>query len=282
MSGHLIGCVKRLTGLPNGHKLGLVAFADSADDRTHIGFPGYEGVQEWADVGRSQAASIIADLVRWGYLRQHKRGHRGSRAEYVVFPEGCCDQHRTPVEETPVDVEALATAAGISVDAARLMLTAAGVVIPSKESTPTGPSHEGKGPAQPDPNAADQVDQPEEPVDNRGKGPERVHGSRSNGDTFTTTNTPQPPQVGESRSSNRPPCPRHPTAVAANCRGCETTPRQVAAKTARTKAAARRAADAEKTAEDRRRRSEAAAPPPDLLDAARAEIAANQARKASQ
>jgi hypothetical protein len=269
VSGHLIGCVKRLKGLPNGHKLGLVAFADSADDRTHIGFPGYEGVQEWADVGRSQAANIIADLVEWGFLRQHKRGHRGQRAEYVVFPSGCCDQHRTPVEEPPVDVEALATAAGVTLEAARLMLTALGTPLPAKESTQTGPNHGGKGPLRPDPNAENPSTDGDEPVDNLGKGPERVRESRSSGDAFTTSTNPPTPASGGAEAATS--CPRHPTGHP-NCRGCGTTARQRAAAAAKTKAAENRRLEAERVAADRRAREDAARPPTDLLDAVRAQI----------
>lgn len=269
MSGHLIGCVKRLKGLPKGHKLGLVAFADSADDRTHIGFPGYEGVQEWADVGRSQAANIIADLTEWGFLRQHKRGHRGQRAEYVVFPNGCCDQHRAPVEEPEVDVETLAAAAGVDVEAARLMLSAMGTTLPAKGSSPTGPSDGGKGPARPDPNDVEPRSGGLEGAGKGPKGPESVRGSRSPGGAFTTSTTPPTPTSGGAEIAAS--CPRHPTGRP-NCRACGTTPRQLAAEAAKRKAAERRAQEAAKTAADRRAREEAAKPPSELLDVVRAQI----------
>lgn len=206
MSGHLIGCVKPIRTLPKSHKLALVAFADSADDRTHIGFPGYEGVQEWADVSRGRAAELIRDLVEWGYLKPHKRGHRGQRAEYVVFPDGCCDLHRTPVEEPPVDVEQLAAAAGVSVDQARLMLAAmtsggADVPTPAPEPVETEKGSEapdassGNGSDAPDPNDPDVQPEASEAVDNPGKGPESVQGSRSIADAFTPSQLlpPLPP-----------------------------------------------------------------------------------------
>ncbi|NHA02010.1 hypothetical protein G5V59_26840 [Nocardioides sp. W3-2-3] len=41
--------------------------------------------------------------MTWGYLQPHKAARRGQRAEYVVFPHGCCDLHRTPAEEPAVD-----------------------------------------------------------------------------------------------------------------------------------------------------------------------------------
>ena len=126
MSGHLIGCVKEIQNLGTSHKLALVAFADSADDRTHIGFPGYEGVQDWASCSRSRAAELIADLVEKGYLKPHKRGRRGQRAEYVVFPDGCCEKHRTPVQEPQIDVDELAATLGVQVDQIRAVLAAIG------------------------------------------------------------------------------------------------------------------------------------------------------------
>ncbi|NGZ99416.1 hypothetical protein G5V59_00325 [Nocardioides sp. W3-2-3] len=112
MSGHLIGCagdLKSIPGLvdddgrpvpiPKSHKSALLAFADSADNITHIGFAGYAGVQKWAVCSRGRAAESIRDLVEWRLLKPHKRGYRGQRAEYVVFPDGCCDLHRKPVDE---------------------------------------------------------------------------------------------------------------------------------------------------------------------------------------
>lgn len=228
MSGHLIGCVKPIKDIPSSHKLALTAFADSADDRTHIGFPGYEGVMEWADVARSTAAGIIADLVKWGYLKLHKRGRRGQRAEYVVFPNGCCDVHRAPIEEPDVDVEELATAAGVSVGQARALLAALSIEKGSEDLDPLS----GNGsnvldpiagsdaqPVENGPNGSEQLDP------NGGKGPERVHGSRSNHDAFTTSNnsSPQPPPASRQGS-----CSKHPDG-GRNCRACGTTGRQLEA-----------------------------------------------------
>lgn len=275
MSGHLIGCVKRLTGLPKGHKLGLVAFADSADDRTHIGFPGPEGVMDWADVGRSQAFDIIRDLVEWGYLRQHKRGHRGQRAEYVVFPGGCCDLHRAPVEEPDVDVAALAKAAGVDEAQARLMLAALGSTLPAKESSPAGPNHEGKGPASPDPIDREHSTPGDNPGDDPRKGPESVRGSRSTPDAFTTSTTPLTPASGGTG------CARHPNSPGANCRGCGTTQRQRADAQRRAAAEARRLADQAETARARAAR-ELAAPPPAGLRGIVAAAAAEEARRTAE
>lgn len=235
MSGHLIGCAGTLADerLAPSHKLALLAFADSADDRTHIAFPGYEGVQKWAGCSRGRAAELIRDLVGFGYLLQHKKAHRGQRAEYVVFPGGCCDLHRAPTEEPPVDVDQLARVAGVSVAAARALLDAlqddAGV-------------HEAPSGRSPQPNGSDASDtfplnesgasdafdrdvhtEAPEAVENAGKGPERVRGSRSTANAFTPpTTTPLTPASGGAG------CARH-TTPARNCRGCGTTNRQLAA-----------------------------------------------------
>lgn len=266
MSGHLIGCVKRLQDLPTSHKLALVAFADSGDDRTHIALPGYEGVQEWAGCSRGRAAELIRDLVAWGYLRHHKRGHRGQRAEYVVFPNGCCDTHRTPVAEEPLDVDTLARAAGIDPDQARLMLTALGHDAPSsktaeKGSGPTGPNERGKGPGQPDPFH----DQAAESAPDSGKGPERIHDPRSNPNAVTPSTNPPTPT---GKPAGEPSCSRHPNGHD-NCRGCGTTARQRAAAERKAAAAAHRAAQAALVAEQRAARAQALPGPTDTWTAAR-------------
>jgi hypothetical protein len=95
VSLHLMECVRPLRLNPST-KLALLAFADSADSATQIAFPGLEAVMEWASVSRSRAAAVVAELVDAGLLRHHRPGHRGRRAEYVVFPGGCCDAHPRP------------------------------------------------------------------------------------------------------------------------------------------------------------------------------------------
>lgn len=271
MSGHLIGCVKPIKDLPTrSHKLALLAFADSGDDRTHIALPGYEGVMEWADVGRSQAFALIQDLIRLGYLRQHKRGHRGQRAEWIVFPNGCCDTHRAPVAEEPVDVDQLAAAAGIDPEAARLLLTAMGHDAPPSKtaangSDQPGPNERGMGPPPPDPFA----DQPPQAGDNPGddasdgprQGPESVHGSRVTADAFTPSKNPLTP-TGKPAGGR---CARHPNGHA-NCRGCGTTARQRADAERRAAAELHRAQQRALAEETRRERAAAAPPPPDLRD----------------
>lgn len=244
MSGHLIGCAGQIDDdarLGTSHKLALLAFADSADDRTHIAFPGYEGVQKWAMVSRGRAAELIRDLVDWGYLEHHKRGRRGQRAEYVVFPGGCCDLHRTPAEEAPVDVDQLAAAAGVPVEQARALLAA----LHNPEGSDAPDAMTGTGSDRPDPNTPAMHNTPTTPVETTpegsdapdpeaGKGPESVHGSRSTANAFPpSTTTPLPPASGGT-------CIKHPTPVA-NCRGCGTTNRQLAAQAQREAADRRRA-----------------------------------------
>jgi hypothetical protein len=272
MSIHLSACAGDLTAIPDmlndagepepiprSHKLALMAFAGSADDRTHIGFPGYEGVQTYAVCSRGRAAELIRDLVGWGLLKQHKRGHRGQRAEYVVFPGGCCDLHRKPVDEPTPDVAALAAAAGISVDQARAMLAAMGsdspVVpdaadhgSPQEKGSEAPDAMSGNASGAPDPNGAVVPESAAQAVDNRGKGPERVHGSGVNADAFTSSKqNPLTPASGGTGCAKHP----DPANPGANCRGCGTTNRQRAEKARLDRAAARRAAEQAASAAER-------------------------------
>ena len=269
MSGHLIGCVKPIQDLGASQKLALTAFADSADDRTHIGFPGYEGVQEWAVVSRARAAELIRDLVQLGYLKPHKRGRRGQRAEYIVFPDGCCELHRTPVEEPGVDAAQLAAAAGVTVDQIHAVLTALASDAPDPVSV--------NGSDVPDPNPQIEPIGSEPSDANPGKGPERVHGSRSNPDAFTPSSTTSPHPPPASRQGR---CPAHPNGRA-NCRMCGTTPRQLAAAAAKQAAVVaaeeRRTAQFEARAAATAARAEAAAATPAGAAAAREALA--QARR---
>lgn len=268
MSGHLIGCVKQLK-LPSSHKLALIAFADSADDRTHIAFPGYEGVQEWADVSRSRSAELIKDLVAWNLLQPYKAARRGQRAEYIVFPSGCCDLHR-PAEEPPgPDIEAAAAAAGVTVEQARALLGMVSTeAVVQSEHEPEYP--QGNGSDSPDPSPRNGSDAPDpngpvvhakhtKPVENPGaEGPERVHrvqmGSDAS-DPFTpSTTSPLPPASGgnAATATNDARCSRgHVLGQGRNCRECGTTGKALAAARQRAAAEQRRAAHAAAAAADR-------------------------------
>lgn len=274
MSGHLIGCAG-LTDLPTSHKLALVAFSDSADDRTHIGFPGYEGVMQWACCSRGRAAELIRDLVEWGYLKHHKRGRRGQRAEYVVFPGGCCDLHRLPVEEPDVDVEALAARAGVTVDQARQMLAAMGETLPPAPATDepekgsdAPDAMSGIGSSAPDANDADHAQNAPQADVSGGKGPDSVQRSRSDANAFTPLGFPPSP-AGKPAGAT---CAKHPNGHP-NCRGCGTTARQ--------KAKAARTAAAEKTRarSAARLRAEQARNEAERLDVERNATAAQRARE---
>lgn len=271
MSGHLIGCVKPITDLPTrSHKLALLAFADSGDDRTHIALPGYEGVQEWVGCGRSQAFALIQDLIRLGYLRQHKRGHRGQRAEWIVFPNGCCETHRTPVAEEPVDVDQLAAAAGVDPEQARLLLTAMGHDAPpsrsgQKASGPAGPYERGMGPAQTGPKEPESAHPGDNPGDESRKGTERVRQSRVTADAFTPSRNPLTPTGKPAGERSTGTCSRHPNGHA-NCRGCGTTARQRADAERRAAAELHRAEQRALARQSRQERDAAAPPPPDLRD----------------
>ena len=241
MSGHLIGCAGAVDDrrIGTSHKLALLAFADSADDRTHIGFPGYPGVMKWANVSRGRAAELIRDLVEFGYLQQHKKAHRGQRAEFIVFPHGCCELHRTPVAEPDVDVDQLAAAAGVSVDQARRLLDA----IHSPKGSDTPDALGGNESDAPDPIAHRTTEPVENPVENHPVEAQRVQKGSDAPDPFTPSEnkTPLPPSapttgddraplaaVGDASSS---PCPAHrashPTGKD-GCRGCGRSARQLA------------------------------------------------------
>lgn len=240
MSGHLIGCAGAVDDrrIGTSHKLALVAFADSADDRTHIGFPGYPGVMKWANVSRARAAELIRDLVEFGYLEQHKKAHRGQRAEFIVFPNGCCELHRTPVAEPDVDVDELAAAAGVSVDQARRLLDA----IHSPKGSDAPDALGGNESDAPDPITHTTTEAVENPVENPSVQAERVHKGSDAPDPFTPSEnkTPLPPNPTSTAggAGARPvvadassPCPAHRTSHPAGkdgCRGCGRSARQLA------------------------------------------------------
>lgn len=105
MSIHLLECAARRTDLPAATKLALMCLADSASSQTRIAFPGLDEVMTWSGLSRSRSLVVLGDLVDAGLLARHKRGHRGRRAEFVVFPDGCCDAHPMPVDDPDDDEE---------------------------------------------------------------------------------------------------------------------------------------------------------------------------------
>lgn len=264
MSGHLIGCVKGIKKIGKSHKLALVAFADSADDLTHIGFPGYEGVQEWAGVSRSRAAELIGDLVTAGHLKLHRSARPGRRAEYVVFPNGCCELHKpAPDDRDPTP------------DARTIVLTMQAAGIPlTPEQIAALTSQNGSEIS--DPSSGNESEKSDPLGDGSGNGSgisdpsgERVQNASEISDPYTTTTTTPP----SPRKRGAVDCPKHKTGPGENCRRCGTTPRQIAERERREAADRRRAADRAVAELDRQRRLTVAVPlAPDLKAKVRTEI----------
>lgn len=252
MSGHLIGCASLVEGIGSSQKLALLAFADSADDRTHIGFPGYPGVMTWANVSRSRSAELIRDLVAAGYLELHKSARPGRRAEYVVFPRGCCDLHRAPApEDGNLDLQALAAAAGVSVDQVATLISS------MRPDTPNGSeisdSSSGDGSDASDPSDQEAATGPKSrPTRQSGRTRTgvRVQNASDASDPSTTSTTPLTPASGGASCAKPGPLP-HP-----NCRACATTPRQLQQAKDHAAAERRRLADQAAAAESRARRDQ--------------------------
>lgn len=93
MSNHLKLCAAEVDGLHLRLKLALMCFADSARDRDRVTLPGHELIRKWTGVSKSQVHNLINGLVELELLARHKAAHRGQRAEYVLFPNGCCELH---------------------------------------------------------------------------------------------------------------------------------------------------------------------------------------------
>ena len=250
MSLHLIDCTKRLP-LPASTKLVLLAFADSADGVTRLAYPGLEAVQEWGSVGRSRAMEIVAELVDLGLLEKRRAGHRGRRAEYLVFPRGCCPVHPAPPADDDLDGDT------------------EGSGVPDPSSTtgsarpdPTGPAEKGSGTADSLSVNGSGVPDPSESV--RSTGPSTRKGSgkgpaQRTPSSARTTTPPHPPTAdasgGASTSTTTTGCARPGPTPHINCRGCGTTNRQLAASQRRTDAERRRAAAAAQLQADRAARA---------------------------
>jgi len=96
MSVHLLECaahVKIDGRFTATHKLALMCFADSGSSDTRIARPGLDALLVWTCAKRSWALEVVNDLVELQLLARHQRAYRGRRAEFVVFPNGCCLQH---------------------------------------------------------------------------------------------------------------------------------------------------------------------------------------------
>lgn len=236
MSGHLIGCAGDAQDLGKSHKLALVAFADSADDRTHIAFPGYEGVMKWASCSRSRAAELINDLETAGYLVQHRTARPGRRAEYVVFPHGCCELHRPEAEPRPTVATVLAWARDAGVEltedqaaamAAQVDADSNGSEIPDPNGSEFSDLSPSDGSEISDPLPDDQPDGSEISDPNS----VRVQNGSGNGsetlDPFTTSLLTSSPSPLPRPAGQPATCVRHPDLPGISCRGCGTTQKQI-------------------------------------------------------
>jgi hypothetical protein len=202
LSVHLIECAAKATDLLPAEKLVLLAFADSADRQTRIAFPGLDNVQTGACVSRSRALELVGKLVDKGLLRKHRGGHRGRRAEYVVFPAGCCSDC-LPIEEPTAAVSSTTVPANGSGTS------------DSGHGEASDPSYPKRGPS-PAPSTGSG---PLDPVVEKGSG----KGPVATGPLLNSNYIPPNPQASPGGAS----CAKHPKAPHPNCRGCGTTARQI-------------------------------------------------------
>jgi hypothetical protein len=101
MASHLMDCAASMK-LPASKKLVLMAFADSGDKFTRRALPGFETVLEWSGLARSRAMEVISELIEDGLLVRVAAATVGKRAEFVVFPKGCCVLHgEVPADAVP-------------------------------------------------------------------------------------------------------------------------------------------------------------------------------------
>lgn len=197
MAIHFTECAA-LTDLAPAKKLALMACCDSADKDTRIAMPGFDTIQQWSGLKRSQAYDVIAELVALGYLARRSGGRAGRRAEFYVFPGGgCCPMHGALPDWTPADAP--------SDGAAEAQQSGSGVPDPDSAPDERGqegaPSGSGSGTGS-----------------GSGSGPDRTP-SRLR----TYQEPPNPPASRGAKSR----CRRHPNPdqPGAGCRRCGTNPR---------------------------------------------------------
>lgn len=212
MAIHLLECAATST-LPPSKKLALMALADDADKITRIGSVGLEGIMAWSGLKKSRALAVLAELVTEGYIRRHQAGRIGRRAEFVVFPAGCCALHG-PVKPGSGQADPVGNGSGGS-----------GTADPSG-SSPADPKEEVEGPKEgpvEGPTASGPLPIPlsKEPPNPRTAGgcnpdkPLHEHGCRACGTS--------PRQIAEQARKSRPPkreCRYHRGQVADHCGPC--------------------------------------------------------------
>lgn len=92
MGFHLLNAAAEVTSKPS-QKLVLMCLAKEGDDRQRVSFPGVETLLKWSGLSRPQLFRVLAQLIELKLIEQRQRGHRGKRAEFIVFPLGCCEAH---------------------------------------------------------------------------------------------------------------------------------------------------------------------------------------------
>lgn len=195
MAIHFTECAA-LTALPPAKKLALMACCDSADKDTRIAMPGFDTIQQWSGLKRSQAYDVIAELVALGYLARRSGGRAGRRAEFYVFPAGgCCPMHAALPDWTP----------------------------PSDAMEPPA---SGSGGPDPDTQPSDSEDGAVDEAPSAGAGSGRGSG-RGSGPDRTPSRLPtseEPPNPPASQGAKAR-CRKHADKPAPNCRRCGTSPR---------------------------------------------------------
>jgi hypothetical protein len=83
---------------PPRHKLWLIAFAESARDRTRRGWVPRYKLAHRADVSGPRASNIAAALIAEGVVKRHGGGYHGQAAIYELLPLA----ERAPLPERPV------------------------------------------------------------------------------------------------------------------------------------------------------------------------------------
>lgn len=92
MSVHLVEVAAEVQLTPS-LKLALLCFADSGSTDGRVARPGLDNLMRWTGLKRSRALEVVKHLEELQLLAPHRKAHRGQRAEYVVFPNGCCERH---------------------------------------------------------------------------------------------------------------------------------------------------------------------------------------------
>jgi hypothetical protein len=78
-------------------KIAFLCLAESGQGPDRIARPGFATLAKWTGVGRSQVYKLIGDLIELQLVARHAPGYRRHTAEFVVFPNGCCEVHgKTP------------------------------------------------------------------------------------------------------------------------------------------------------------------------------------------